>query len=170
MAHGFGLSVALAVVLSGGLVLWPVVSLAQDQQAQPKATAVKPKATVETRPDNGKGPPPASTPATKPVTKPVTKNDPAGKAATGPTTSTSQPKQKKLTVPLAPTPDELQRQRAASQRNADEKKDEARASRGRLPTQLGNTSGPSAPQGAGTVQDRKAATIDASGPNSPFRR
>lgn len=151
MAHRFNRLLISAVVLSGGVVL-PAVALAQAQKDPQTTTAPKS----------------ATKAVTKPGAKPVTKTDPAGKPAAEATPA--KPKQRKLTVPLAPTQDELQRQRAASQRNADDKKDEARASRGRYPTQLGNTSGPNAPQGAGTVQDRKAATIDASGPSDSFRR
>jgi hypothetical protein len=73
------------------------------------------------------------------------------------------------TVPLAPTQEDLQRQRAAKERAADRQKDsaDARAASGRLPTQIRGTAGPGSSQGAGTAQDRKAAAAAASDP-APF--
>src|SRR5437899_730659 len=58
----------------------------------------------------------------------------------------------RVNLPLSPTPEEIQRMRAAQRKEKEEQADEAHASRGRLPTQLGNTAGPKSPQGAGTAQ------------------
>ncbi len=145
MAHSAGLFRTLILTMVLGLAgpAW-----AKDAKPPQQKTAASAKVR---KGKDGK----AAAPAT-PAPKPGTKTDPIDAAIQA---------KRQAKLPLAPTQKDVLQQRAAEKQAADAKADEACRSRGRLPTQLGDTSGPGAPQGAGTVHDRKAATIEASGPN-----
>lgn len=73
-------------------------------------------------------------------------------------------------VPLAPTKEELDQRRAAQRQAEEAREDDQRASRGRLPTQVGDTAGPGTKRGANSLQERKAATLEVSGPEDLHKR
>jgi hypothetical protein len=79
----------------------------------------------------------------------------------------------RVTLPLAPTREELERRQQAAdaaQAQTDQGRPPPRESLRRVPTQTGNTAGPGSRAGAGTLHDRKASTLEMTGPTHGVRR
>lgn len=126
-------------------------------KAEVPGSAVRPGMDVAPQPA-GKGAAPAS--AGAPVME-VVAGRPGG------------PGSPRVTLPLAPTREELERrQRAADAAQAltDQGRPPPRESLRRVPTQTGNTAGPGTRAGAGTLHDRKASTLEMTGPTHGVRR
>lgn len=161
-----GLTWGVCCAVCLGLAMGAFAAPPGDSAApRPAAKAAKPAADKPVA-DKAAGDKPAADKAA--VDKGAAEKAPADKPAADKPTA-AKPRSR-LTVPLAPTKEELEQQRNAQQKSADRVDDPVRASRGRLPTQMRNTAGPGSGQGADTAQQRKDAIQEVSGPQMGVRR
>ncbi|MCS6915975.1 MAG: hypothetical protein RMK29_08635 [Myxococcales bacterium] len=124
------------------------------QPAAPEQRTAAPEQTGSAAPDGGTPPVQLTPPALPPPPTP-------------PPAAPQRP-----SVPLAPTREDLDRLRTAQKKEAEfgAGHGTVRVLRRPFPTSTGHTAGPGASQGAGTAQDRKAATLEAGGPVHGVRR